>query len=84
MFLCNNGRLDEAETVLTAANNPFYESPEIALTNAGLCVYKSKPEDGERYFKQALTKNPGFAHALIQMADIFYNRSKVAMISIAS
>ena len=77
LFLCNNERLDEAETAfLTAANNPFYDTPEIALTNAGLCVFKSKPEEGERYFKQALNKNPRFTHALIQLADISYKRSE--------
>ncbi len=77
LFLCSNGRLDEAETVfLNAANNPFYETPEIALTNAGLCLFDSKPETGEDYFKQALDKNPRFTHALIQLADVNFNRSE--------
>jgi len=77
LFLCNNERLDEAETLfLTAANNPFYDTPEIALSNAGICLLNSKPNVGENYFKQALNKNPYFTHALIQMADISYNRSE--------
>ncbi len=77
LFLCNNDRLDEAETVfLTAANNPFYDTPEIALTNAGICLFNSKPDTGENYFKQALSKNPSFTHALIQMADVSYNKSE--------
>ena len=75
LLLCTTGRLDEAESLfLNAANNPLYDSPEIAFTNAGLCVLKNKPEDGERYFKQALNKNPRFTHALIQMTDISYER----------
>lgn len=77
LFLCNNARSDEAETLfLNAANNPFYDSPELALTNAGICVYKDKPETGEAYFKEALSKNAQFSHALLQMADITYNRNE--------
>jgi type IV pilus assembly protein PilF len=77
LFLCSNMRHDEAETAfLTAANNPFYDAPEIAFTNAGICLYDSKPEMAEGYFKQALVKNPDFSPALIQMADISYNRSQ--------
>jgi type IV pilus assembly protein PilF len=75
LLLCSNGRLDEAETsFINAANNPFYDSPEIALTNAGLCVVANKPQIGEGYFKQALNKNSNFSHALIQMTDISHKR----------
>ncbi len=36
VILCQQNRLDEAEnTFLKAAANPLYESPEIAITNAG-------------------------------------------------
>ncbi|GJM05588.1 MAG: type IV pilus biogenesis/stability protein PilW [marine bacterium B5-7] len=80
LLLCNNGRIDEAEAeFLDAANNPLYNSPEIALTNAGLCLYDNKPQIGEGYFKQALNKNPRFSHALIQMADISYNRNEYVL-----
>ena len=77
LLLCNSGRLDEAETqFLNAANNLLYDTPEIALTNAGLCVYDNKPQIGEEYFKKALSKNPRFSYALIKMADISYNRNE--------
>lgn len=77
LLLCSNNRVSEAETAfLTAANNPFYDSPEIALTNLGLCLFDSKPEESEGYFKEALVKNSTFAPALIQMADVSYNRSE--------
>jgi type IV pilus assembly protein PilF len=77
LFLCNNDRLAEAKAAfLDAANNPLYDSPEIALTNAGICVFSSNPEEGEHYFKQALNKNPRFTHALIQMADLSYEKSE--------
>lgn len=77
LLLCNTGRLEEAEAqFLKAANNPLYDSPEIALTNAGLCVFDNKPQIGENYFKQALNKNARFSPALIKMADISYNRNE--------
>ena len=82
LFLCNKKRINEAETLfLNAANNPFYDSPEIALTNAGICVQKDKPETSEAYFKEALSKNAQFSHALLQMADITYNRNEYLLSS---
>ena len=39
-FLCKQSRLEEAErSFLRAAENPLYEAPEIAITNAGQCLY---------------------------------------------
>ena len=74
LFLCSKERIDEAEAVfLNAANNPFYETPEIALTNAGICLIKSKPEMSSKYFKEALEKNNNFSYALVQMAEISYD-----------
>jgi type IV pilus assembly protein PilF len=75
LFLCKKERLEEAETAfLNAANNPFYSTPEIALTNVGVCLYKTSPDVAENYFRQALEKNSEFSHALIQMADISYEK----------
>jgi len=75
LFLCNNGRLEEAEASFQkAANNPLYDSPEIALTNAGICIYDTRPDDAERLFKEALSKNPNFPYALLQMADISFSQ----------
>lgn len=77
LFLCEDNRIDEAETAfLTAANNPFYQTPEIALTNAGTCLLNSQPDRSEDYFKQALDKNSKFTPSLIQLAEISYNRSE--------
>ncbi len=73
LLLCGNKRTEEAEVAfLNAANNPFYSTPEIALTNAGICLLESKPEESLGYFKKALDKNEKFSHALVQMADISY------------
>ena len=77
LFLCSNQRYEEANTAfLHAANNPLYDTPETALTNAGLCALESDPVTAENYFNQALNKNSEFPYALIQMARLSYDRSE--------
>ena len=77
LFLCSNQRYEEAESAfMSAANNPLYRSPEIALTNAGLCALDREPDKAENYFKLALKKNPNFPYALIQLSDIAYNQNQ--------
>ncbi len=75
-FLCQQERLEEAEkTFLRAAENPLYKSPEIAITNAGLCLYNNQKEnDAEKYFRQALQLNPRVPQALIKMCEMSFNR----------
>ncbi len=77
-FLCRQKRLEEAEqTFLRAAENPLYESPEIAIANAGICAYNNEQtEKAEDYFRQALQKNPQIAPALLLMAEISYNQDE--------
>jgi len=74
-FLCQQGRIEEAEnTFLRAVKNPLYKSPEIAITNAGLCLYNNqKTNSAEKYFRQALQLNPRVPHALIKMCEISFN-----------
>lgn len=74
-FLCSTGHYDEAQGLfLKAAANPLYETPEVALTNAGTCAVKNNhPDAAETYFRQALDKNPRVPNALIQMSQLSYN-----------
>ena len=76
-FLCQTGRPDEAEEIfLRSSNNPLYETPEIAITNAGTCaMMNDRKEDAEVYFRQALQLNPKMPEALIQMATISYEQA---------
>ena len=77
-FLCQQKRLQEAEdTFLKAADNPLYETPEIAIANAGICAYNNEqPDKAEDYFRQALQINPQIAPALLLMAEISYNQDR--------
>lgn len=74
-FLCSTKHYDEGEEyLLKAAANPLYETPEIAVTNAGTCALNNNhPDMAETYFRQALDKNPRVPIALLQMAQLSYN-----------
>lgn len=76
LFLCQNNRFAEAEKIfLAAVANPLYETPEVAYTNAGTCALMNKQaEAAENYFRQALSINAELPSALIQMAQISYDR----------
>lgn len=75
-FLCQQGRYDEAEsTFKQAADNPLYDTPEIPITNAGMCLgLAGDLAKAETYYRRALTINPKIASALIQMAELTFNR----------
>ncbi|MEO8461021.1 MAG: type IV pilus biogenesis/stability protein PilW [Dokdonella sp.] len=73
-FLCKLRRYDEATGYFDRAlADPFYRTPEVALTNAGTCLVDSgKYVDAERDLKLALSKNQNNVEALFQMARLLY------------
>lgn len=73
-FLCRRERIDEAiEIFQQAANNPLYETPEVAITNAGLCALMNNDKvRAEQYLRRALELNTKFAEALMPMAQLSY------------
>jgi type IV pilus assembly protein PilF len=74
VFLCRQNRWTEAEPYFRrAADNRTYETPEVALTNAGLCARNAgASEQAEVYFRAALTKNPVFQDALRNLIEMSY------------
>lgn len=70
-FLCQQDRIEKAlETFTKAANNPLYQTPELAVTNAGLCLYNSNRKDEAKVkFQEALKINPNIPQALIKMCE---------------
>jgi type IV pilus assembly protein PilF len=73
-FLCFRDRYEEAtKQFLKAADNPFYATPEVPLSNAGMCAARI-PDlvAASEYYRLALQKNPEFGPALMQMAIIRY------------
>jgi type IV pilus assembly protein PilF len=76
LFLCQNRRYAEAEQIfLEAAANPLYETPAVALSNAGTCaVMNGQDGAAEQHFRKALSLDPQVPAALIQMAELSYRQ----------
>lgn len=76
LFLCQRGRTDDAIGMFEqAAANPLYETPEIALSNAGTCLLDTgRAADAEGYLRRALQADARLAPALLQLAQISYDR----------
>lgn len=79
LFLCQRGRVDEALTRFDAAlANPLYETPEMALANAGACALgKGDTARAESYFTRALRRAPGLGSALLGMAEVDYRAGRL-------
>lgn len=77
-FLCQQDRVDEAEKVfLKAAANTLYPTPEIPVTNAGVCMQGAgRPADAEKYFRRALELNPRMSAALLQMSRLSFEQGE--------
>lgn len=71
-FLCGAGRFDEAEPYFKRAlQDPFYRTPALAYTNAGVCATKAGRQDkAEIYFRQSIELEPKNAVALFELARI--------------
>jgi len=76
-FLCERGsRWMEAEPYFRrAAADTNYGTPEVALTNAGLCARDAGDlAAAEENFRAALMRNPRYADALLNMMELTYRR----------
>ncbi|MGD0490665.1 MAG: type IV pilus biogenesis/stability protein PilW [Steroidobacteraceae bacterium] len=75
-FLCRNGKTAAGEKLfLEVARSPLYQTPEVALLNAGVCVGGAGDMvDAERYFNRALTIKPNMPEALLELGNIALSR----------
>ena len=78
VYLCQSGRTDEGvKRFLEAAKNPLYTTPEIAYTNAGVCLHTAKKyEDARANFMRALQVRPNYAEAQYQLANLQFERGE--------
>jgi type IV pilus assembly protein PilF len=72
VFLCRRGRWEDAEPYFrSAASNRRYPTPDVALTNAGICARNAGDEAAaEEYFREALMRNNASPGALSAMMDL--------------
>jgi type IV pilus assembly protein PilF len=79
-FLCRQGKTAEAEKLfLKAAADRLYRTPDVALTNAGLCARRNgNTERARGLLVKALDANPNGAPALLALAEIEYDDGRIA------
>ena len=75
-FLCRTGKATAGEKLfIEVARSPLYQTPEVALLNAGVCVRGTGDlVDAERYFNQALAIRPNLPEAMLQLGNIAFDR----------
>lgn len=81
IFLCQTGDPIGAEREFDrAANNPFYETPEFALDNAGVCMLEAgRFDEAEDYLTKAIRRNPKFANAYLHIAELRYSERRLTI-----
>jgi type IV pilus assembly protein PilF len=80
VYLCQHGRTDEGvKRFLESARNPLYRTPEMAYTNAGVCLRRAKRlDEAANSFQRALAIRPRNAEAVFQAADLALERGDAA------
>ena len=80
-FLCAAGDVEAAQREFAiAASDPFYDTPEFALDNAGICMLDAGDlERAEIYLRAALRRNPRFPGAWLHMADYFLRTERLTL-----
>lgn len=80
IYLCRNKREREGvERFLAVANNALYSSPEMAFTNAAVCLRSANlPDEAVVNFQKALRVRPNYAEAVYQLADLELTRGNPA------
>jgi type IV pilus assembly protein PilF len=75
-FLCASGKGAEAEKYFEAAiKDPFYQTPEIALSNAGTCALAAGDLDkAESFLRQSLDYDDSLGSSLLPMAEVSYRK----------
>jgi len=81
VFLCRTGSVERAEQEFAkAANNPFYDTPEFALDNAGICMLDvGRLREAENYLITALRKNPKFGNAYLHLAELRFKERRLTI-----
>jgi type IV pilus assembly protein PilF len=79
IYLCKRGRVDEGvERFSAVAANKYYRTPEVALTNAGVCLRNAKRlDEAQAKFIGAIKTRPDYSEATVQLANLHVERGQV-------
>ena len=77
-FLCARGKWNEAESYFERAlNDPFYDTPALALSNAGLCALSAGDLDkADSYLRQSIESDENLPASLLGLAKLNYQRGQ--------
>jgi type IV pilus assembly protein PilF len=80
IYLCKYGRVEEGvERFTEVAANKYYRTPEVALTNAGVCLRGAQRlDEAEAKFLGAIKARPNHSEATVQLANLYLERAQVA------
>jgi type IV pilus assembly protein PilF len=73
-YLCRIGKGEDADRYFNAAiRDPFYQTPAVAMANAGSCAL-SRGNLGlaDEYLRKSLSYDPDFPDALLSLATLSY------------
>ncbi len=75
-YLCGNEKYAESESYfLKALSDPFYDTPDVSMTNAGLCArLAGNDERAEEYLRAALDIRATNATAIYELASLMHRR----------
>jgi type IV pilus assembly protein PilF len=78
-FLCRTGKPERVDRYFLAAlEDPFYQTPQVAMANAGSCaVQRGDFQQGETYLRQSLAYDPNFPDALFSLAALNYEQGEL-------
>jgi type IV pilus assembly protein PilF len=76
VFLCRRGHYEQGQKLFEeAARSPSYATPEVAYANAGVCARSAKNlPQAEALFRKALAARSDYPDALLQLADLSFER----------
>lgn len=76
VFLCRRGHYSQGQKLFEqAARSPSYATPEVAYANAGVCARSAKNLPlAEELFRKALAARSNYPDALLQLADLSFER----------
>lgn len=81
MYLCQRSReVEGIKLLLTAVQNPLYQTPERSLVNAGVCARRRGDNAAaQEFFRRAISVRPNQPQALYQLADLAYLSANYAV-----
>ena len=79
IYLCKRGKVDEGvQRFAAVAANKYYRTPEVALTNAGVCLLGAKRlDEAQAKFAGAIKVRPDYSEATVQLATLHVERGQV-------